>query len=270
MERFNTMVEQRHGQPGRLAGRVAIVTGAGQGLGRAYAVRLAQEGAHVLVADIDAASCEKVATSIVSDGGNALASHSDVTNAESVKQMVNRAASHLGGIDILVNNAGGSLYSRRPFEEFDEASWDHVMNVNLKGAWLCARACAGPMKKAGWGRIINISTTSVFRGEPQGLTPYITAKAGIVTLTRAVARELGPFNVTVNAIAPGWTPAPAPKQHQTAELMETMRQRFLKELALTRIETPDDLANAVVFLASEEASFITGQLINVDGGGSLH
>lgn len=258
------------GRPGRLAGRVAIVTGAGQGLGRAYALRLALEGAHVLVADIDPETSRTVAARIVAEGGKALSSQTDVTSAESVKHMVEQAIAGLGGVDILVTNAGGSLYARRPFEEFDEAAWDHVINVNLKGAWLCARACAGPMKAAGWGRIINISTTSVFRGEPVGLVPYITAKAGVVTLTRAMARELGPFNVTVNAIAPGWTPAPEPKKHQSPALMEAMRQRFLAELALKRIETPEDLANAVVFLASEEASFITGQTINVDGGWSLH
>lgn len=254
----------------RLEGRVAIVTGSGQGLGRAYALRLAREGTRVLVADLLMEKAEEVANEIVAEGGQAIPLYTDVTSGESVKEMADKAISDLGGLDILVTNAGCALYPATPFDEFEEAAWDHVINVNLKGAWLSARACVGYMKEAGRGRIINIATSSVFRGEPKGLVPYITSKGGVVGLTRAMSRELGTYNITVNAIAPGWTPVPTRKKVFDAAGLAAMNERFVAEQAIKRIEEPGDLANVVVFLASDEASFITGQLICVDGGWSLH
>lgn len=252
-----------------LQGRSAIVTGAGQGLGRVYALRLAQAGARVAVVDVLAEQAQAVTDEIEAAGGTAACFEADVTRSEQVTATVQRVVERWGSVEVLVNNAGGAFFPSRPFEEIAEEQWDHVLAVNLKGQWLCARAVAPPMKARGAGRIINITSTVVDRGYPAGISPYIAAKAGVVGLTRALAHELGPHNITVNAVAPGYTPVQTPKAVFTDDGRERVRQQMIDEQCLKRSETPDDLAGAIVFLASDAASFITGQVLNVDGGWAM-
>jgi 3-oxoacyl-[acyl-carrier protein] reductase len=252
-----------------LAGRRIAVTGAAQGLGRAYAVRLAREGARMAVVDVRGDLAEETAAEIRAAGGEAGAFTADVARADQVGAMVEAVTVRFGGVDVLVNNAGGAFYSTRPSEEFGEAEWDHVVDVNLKGQWLCARAVIPQMKERRRGKIINVTSTTVARGYPAGLSPYTAAKAGVIGLTRALAYELGPFEITVNAIAPGYTPVATPKSVHPGEAQERLRRRMIDEQCLKRSETPEDLAEAIVFLASDGSNFITGQVLNVDGGWAM-
>lgn len=263
------MAETGRSKQDRAVGRVAVVTGGGQGIGRAYALRLAREGASVVVADILPDAASEVVHRILEEGGNAVALSTDVANAESVQQMVASAIAVFGAIHILVNNAGGTMYPRTPFDEIDEDQWDHVVDVNLKGQWLCARACASPMKEAGWGRMVNISSSGIYRGGQVGTLPYVAAKAGVVGLTRALARELAPHYITVNAIAPGYVPVPNKRIFDEAGLKE-MAPRLIDEQVIKRHGTAEDLSNLMAFIVSDEAAWITGQVINVDGGWNFH
>ncbi|CAN5605400.1 SDR family oxidoreductase [soil metagenome] len=255
----------------RLLGRRIVVTGAAHGLGRAYAERFAVEGARVAVADRDAAGAEAAAARIRAAGvpGGAEPFAVDVADAEQVRSLVDDVLAAFGGVDVLVNNAGGALYPTAPFETVPPDHWDHVLAVNLKGPWLCACAVAPHMKAARGGTIINISSTTVTRGYPAGLAPYIAAKAGVVGLTRALAQELGPFGVTVNCIAPGYTRVEMAKNVHGAAAAEALQTRMVAEQCLKRPERPQDLLGAVVFLASAEAGFVTGQVLHVDGGWAL-
>jgi 3-oxoacyl-[acyl-carrier protein] reductase len=252
-----------------LDGRRILVTGAAQGLGRAYALRLAGEGATIAVLDLDGALAGGTVAEIREAGGVAEAFVADVAVADQVQAAVEAVTKQLGGVEVLINNAGGAFYSTRPSEQFSEAEWDHVLDVNLKGQWLCARAVIPQMKERRRGKIVNISSTVVARGYPAGLSPYIAAKAGVIGLTRALAYELGPFEITVNAIAPGYTPVPTPKTVHLGGAAERLRLQMIEEQCLKRSETPGDLADAVVFLASERSNFITGQVLNVDGGWAM-
>lgn len=240
-----------------LQGKVAIVTGAGRGMGRATAIALAQKGAMVIVNySRSEAQAREVVKAIEAAGSQALAVKADVSKATEVNSMVATTLDRFGRVDILVNNAG--IITRVPFMDLTEAMWDEVMAVNLKGSFLCAQAVARTMLKQKSGRIINFSSIGAVRGSGRAIH-YATSKAGIIGFTKALAAALAPY-VHVNAIAPGWIPT-----DMTAEYSEELKQKFLTNTPLHRAGRPEEIAETVVFLASE-ANFITGQLIMVDGG----
>jgi len=251
-----------------MAGRTVIITGAGQGLGRVYAQRLATLGANVALADIAGFAAQEVADEISASAspGTASAYSVDVAEEEQVERLVTEVVARFGKITALINNAGGALWPSGPFEAFTREQWTRVLDVNLTGQWLCSKAVVPHMKSAGYGKLVNVSSTMATRGYPVGLSPYIAAKAGVVGLTRALAQELGPFGITVNAIAPGYTPVPTRKVVHSDDAAARLRERMVAEQCLKRLETPTDLCGAVAFLVSPDSDFITGQVLNVDGG----
>lgn len=241
-----------------LSGRVAIVTGSGQGIGRAIALDLARRGAKVVTNDISGCCADDVLAEIRDLGGDGLAFTSNVTDAEQVNTMVNSVMDAFGQIDILVNNAGttrDNLIMRMSEDDFD-----FIQRTNLKSAWLCSKAVIRPMMKKRYGRIVNMSSASGIMGQA-GQTNYSASKAGLIGLTKALAREVASRGITVNAVAPGFV--------HTA-LIEKMPQDILNELTklipVGRHGTVDDIAFAVAFLVAEQASYITGQVLSVDGG----
>jgi len=251
-----------------LQGRIAIVTGGGQGLGRTYSWRLLQAGARVAIVDVVEDAAAAAAAELGKHGGadRTLWHACDVTNEAAVDAMVQRVTDTWAGPLILINNAGGAMLASRPVDDFSRAEWDHVLGVNLTGAWLCAKAVLPSMRVRGYGKIINVSSTMVSKGWPVGLAPYIAAKAGVVGLTRALARELGPDGVRVNAIAPGYVPVSTLKTVHKPEAAVALRERIASEQCLPRTQVPDDLCGPIEFLCSAESDFVTGQVINVDGG----
>ena len=242
----------------RLEGKVAIVTGGGIGLGRAYCKALAGEGARVVVADVQGEAAAAVAKEV-----KGTAVKVDVTSEKETQAMAARALEAHGRIDILVNNAG--MYSsipKRPFTEIPLDEWDRCMAVNVKGVMLCCRAVYPQMKKQKGGKIINISSGTVMGGSPMFLH-YVTSKAGVIGLTRALAREIGGDNINVNAITPGLTIA---DENQKKMLSEEYLAPRRNARSFKRDQYPEDLLGAVLFLASKDSDFITGQTLNVDGG----
>ena len=246
---------------GKLQGRVAIVTGAGQGIGRAIALALAREGAKVVVSDITDLIFE-VAKEVEALGSEALPVKCDVSNPNDVNNMVKATIEKFSRIDILVNNAG--IYPFKPFVEMTEQDWDKVLDINLKGTFNCTRAVVPKMIEQRYGKIINISSIAgSVVGFPQ-LAHYSASKAGIVGFTRALALEIAPYGVNVNAIAPGPIETPG-----TKVLGKETLESFQKMIPLGRMGKPEDIASLVVFLASDDSSFITGQCIVCDGGYTL-
>lgn len=242
-----------------LAGKVAIVTGAGSGLGACSARALSDEGALVVVADIDADKAQTVASSIRERGGKALAVRADVTDPQSVQALVADTVREFGAVHILVNNAGFTrdmLLTRMP-----EEAWDGVIDVTLKGAYLCTKAVMPHFMSQKWGRVINMSSRA-YLGNP-GQANYSAAKAGLLGFTRALALEEGRFNVTVNAIAPGIIDTEAVR---ALPHYEKIRSAAEKTTPIPRIGQATDVADAVLFLASERASYITGDVLHVTGG----
>jgi|UniRef100_A0A7V3UZ54 3-oxoacyl-[acyl-carrier protein] reductase len=241
-----------------LNGRVAIVTGAGSGIGRAIAHILAKAGAAVAVCDLIEQAAAQVAQEINQDGGQAKSYTVDVADSGRVNEVVSKIESELGGIHILVNNAGitrDNLLLRMSDEDFDR-----VLAVNLKGAFNLTRSCCRTMMKARWGRIINISSVIGQMGNA-GQANYAAAKAGLIGFTKSVAKELASRNITVNAIAPGFI-----LTAMTEKLDPKVQEQYLQVIPLKRAGTPEDVARLCLFLASEEAGYITGQVIRVDGG----
>lgn len=248
---------------GPLTGRVAIVTGAGQGLGRAFAGRLAADGARVVVADRNTAAADAVAAEI---GPPAIAVPVDVADPDSVTALAERVTDICGGVDVLVNNAAVfSTLMMRPFDQIDPAEWDQVMAVNVRGPFLCARAVAPVMRAAGYGKIVNISSATVWIGRPHYLH-YVTSKAALIGMTRALATELGPDGVTVNAVTPGATRTEIPRATVTPQ----QEQTIIAGQAIKRRQVPADLVGVVAFLAGPDSDFMTGQTVNVDGGAAFH
>jgi len=241
-----------------LSGRVAFVTGASQGIGQACAVKLATAGATVALAARTKEKLDEVAKEISAAGGKAEVFALDVADEEQIKSVFRSAIAQLGKVDILVNNAG--ITRDQLVMRMKRADWDSVINTNLTSAYLCIQQVVGSMLKQRWGRIINI--TSVFGQMGQaGQANYASSKAGLIGLTMAIAREVGSRNITCNAIAPGFI-----ETAMTSALGDEFRQNALKNIPLGRLGTVEDVANAVAFLASDEAAYITGHVLSVNGG----
>jgi 3-oxoacyl-[acyl-carrier protein] reductase len=240
--------------------RVVLVTGAAQGIGRAFARRFAELGWHVVVADIQDGRAAEVAAEL--GGGEHLATGIDVTDADSVAAAVEAAVARFGGIDVLINNAAiFSSIEMKPFEEITADEWRGVIDVNLTGTFLCSQAVAGVMRGRAGGSIVNVSSSTVLMGRPF-YAHYVSSKAGVIGFTRALARELGEAGITVNAIMPGSTETEVPRDSASP----SQAQEIVARQAIARRLQPDDIVGAAVFLASPEARLITGQSIVVDGG----
>jgi 3-oxoacyl-[acyl-carrier protein] reductase len=245
-----------------LAGRVAIITGAGQGLGRAFAKAFAAAGAVAVIAEQRAERGEAVAAEITQAGGQARAIRTDVADPVSLEQMVSVVQDAYGRIDILINNAAiFSTLEMRPFEQIPLAEWEQVLRVNVTGPFLCCRAVLPLMRRAKWGRIINMASGAVTLGRPNYLH-YITSKAALEGMTRSMARELGPDGITVNAILPGATFTEIERKTVTPE----QKAKIIGLQCIPRAEVPEDLVGTVLFLASDASAFLSGQSLTVDGG----
>lgn len=239
-------------------GKVAVITGASRGIGRSIALALAAEGAKIVAVDVDQASTEAMVAEVRQLGVEAIAVVGNVTVAADTEKMIDAAVAAFGRVDILVNNAGitrdGLLLRMK------EEDWDAVLNVNLKGAFLCTRAVAKVMTKQRFGRIINIASVVGQMGNV-GQANYCASKAGLMGLTKSNARELAKRNITVNAVAPGFIATA-----MTDALPEKVRDELTAQIPLERLGTPEDIANAVVFLAAERSGYVTGQVLAVNGG----
>jgi len=240
-------------------GKSVVVTGGGRGIGRAIALAFGREGANVAIAVArDLAAAEAVAHEIEALGQKAIARRADVSQWEAAQQLIQEAIAAFGQVDILVNNAGvtrDDLLLR-----LDEEKWDSVLDVNLKGTYHCTRAALRPMLRQRWGRVINITSVLGLVGSA-GQANYCASKAGVIGFTRAVAREVGSRGITVNAIAPGYI-----QTQMTEAIADDARTELLKRIPLGRLGEPEDVAGAALFLASDAAAYITGQVLTVDGG----
>lgn len=247
-----------------LIDKVAIITGAGQGIGEAFALGFAREGAKVVVADINAANAEKVAAEIRKNKGAALAIHVDVSSESGTMAMAEKTIDAFGKIDILVNNAAiFSGLKLKPFNAWTVDEWDRIFAVNVKGMWLCSNAVVPRMAKQGKGKIVNVSSVTFQLGFTHFL-PYVATKGAVVAITRSLARELGDQGINVNSIAPGLTMSEATKKLTSEH--HGMVEAVVGNQCIKRCEEPKDLVGAAVFLSSEKADFITGQNLLVDGG----
>ena len=245
-----------------VSGRVVIITGAGQGIGRDYALAFAAAGARPVLAEINGDKLRDVVSEIEGGGGEAFAIETDVGSPDSVKAMVAETLKTYGQIDVLINNAAiFANIPRRKFYDIPYDEWNNVLHVNITGSYLCASAVVPAMRKAGQGRIINISSGTVPQGAP-GFLHYVTSKAAVVGMTRVMARELGDDKINVNAVMPGYTET----EIEHASMDDELRQFIHEKRILKRAETPEDLIGIVMFLASPASSFITGQSIACCGG----
>jgi 3-oxoacyl-[acyl-carrier protein] reductase len=249
---------------GKLDGRVAIVTGAGRGIGAAEAIKLAQEGANVAVLDLSAEAGQDTVMAIRDVGQKAIAVACDVSSSKQVGAAFEEVANHFGRIDILVNNAG--LLRDNLLFKMSEDDWDKVIDVHLKGSFLCSQAVQQYMVEQEYGKII--MTSSIVALGNKGQVNYSAAKAGLQAMARTLALELGRFNINVNAVAPGWIETEMTKEaaERVGITMEDMKERFAKNIPLRRFGRPEDVANVVAFLVSDEASYISGETIYVAGG----
>ena len=253
----------------RLKGKVAIVTGGARGLGRAFSLRLAGEGARIVVMNIvfsdkDLEDMKETVSLIEEAGGEAQFFEGDVTSEEDCRTMAQKTADAYGKIDILINNA--AIYDglvRKPFDEISLDEWDRVMGVNVKGAFIATRGVFPFMKEQAYGKIVNLCSETAFTGS-HGFVHYVASKGGILALTRSLAVELGPHNICINAVAPGFTDTEASRSLADVKKYDTTKT------PLKRLGTPEDITGAALFLASPESDFITGQTVVVDGGRYMH
>lgn len=242
-----------------LVDKVALVTGAGRGIGKAIAIALAREGAKVIVNDVDIQIAETVVGEIKSLGRESLAIQADVSDSKEVNQMIDLTIKKFGRFDILINNA--AIIKRGSIEELKEDDWDRVIDVNLKGTFNCMKAVVGIMKKQKYGKIVNISSIAGKIGDLASALCYGASKAGMICLAKSLARELAPYNINVNVVAPH-----AIKTDMSKEWSEEKRKNIIANIPLGRMGEPEDIAEAVVFLVSDKAKFITGEVLDVNGG----
>lgn len=252
----------------RLKDKVAIITGAAHGIGKAYARRFAEEGAHVVIADIDDEGGEATAKAIIDSGGSAWARSTDVRSLANVEGLMQETAKKYGHIDILLNNA--AIYVTQQLwkgavEDLALDEWDRVLEVNLKGVFLCSKAAIPIMKQQRSGKIINIASGTFFSGSGD-MPHYTTAKGGVVALSRVMARQLGEWGINVNCMTPGSTMS----EESISEEVRKRREGGVDKRAFRRIETPADIVGTALFLASSDSDFITGQLLVVEGGGIMY
>jgi 3-oxoacyl-[acyl-carrier protein] reductase len=252
----------------RLKDKVAIITGAAHGIGKAYARRFTEEGAHVVIADIDGTAGAAVAKALLDSGGSAWARRTDVRSFADVQALTEETVRRFGRIDVLLNNAAIYVTEKLwkgPVEELAIDEWDRVMEVNLKGVFLCSKAVIPIMKQQKSGKIINIASGTFFSGSGD-MPHYTTAKGGVVALTRVMARQLGDWGINVNCMTPGSTMS----EESVSDEVLKRREGSTAKRAFRRIETPADIVGTALFLASSDSDFVTGQLLVVEGGGIMH
>jgi 3-oxoacyl-[acyl-carrier protein] reductase len=246
-------------QMGRLENKVAIVTGGGRGLGKAFCLRMADEGAKVVVVDILEQEAQQTAAEIGVKGGSAVSIKVDVTDEVGTLRMAEETIKKFGRIDALVNNAAYYYgIARKPFYEISSEEWDRAMSVNVKGTWLCCKAVFPQMKKQMKGKIINLSSDTVF-APTKGMIHYVVSKAAIIGVTRVLAGELGQYGICVNAVAPGFTDTPASRTIGSVEKFD------VSSIPLGRVGLPEDIVGSVIFFASDDSDFISGQTMIIDG-----
>ena len=252
----------------RLQNKVTVITGAGHGIGKAYAQRFATEGAQVVIADIDDRAGQSVAAALSESGLSAWARTTDVRDYKSIEGLVHETVERFGRIDVLLNNAAIYVTEKLwkgPVEELALDEWDRVMEVNLKGVFLCCRAVIPVMKTQKSGKIINIASGTFFGGTGN-MPHYTTSKGGVVALTRVMARQLGPWGINVNCLTPGSTMS----EELVTDEVRRRRESSVRGRAFNRIELPEDITGTALFLASSDSDFMTGQLLVVEGGGIMH
>lgn len=257
---------QGSAQTGRLAGRVALITGAASGIGSASALLFAREGARVVIADVQDEAGRATAAAIENQGGAALFVHADVSRAEAAKAMVDAALAHFGRLDILFNNAGVGKHI--PFDELTEAEWDRIVDINLRGVFLGCRYGVPALKRAGGGAILNTASQSGLQGHPNN-EAYCAAKAGVINFTRSLAKDLARHNIRVNAICPGGTDTPILRGYvPVGESDDYVARLVAPRTPFGRLARPEEIAAAALFLVSDEASFVSGVALPVDGAAS--
>ena len=242
-----------------LEGRVAIVTGAGRGIGRAIAVELAKAGCSLVICDVNKDGLDSLSLEISKLGRKVLSLRADVSKSSEVQKMFDDANAAFGRVDILVNNAG--VLRTTPVMDITEEEWDWILDVNLKGTFLCTKTALKGMIERRYGKIISLSSIDYLRGSSPNHLHYVSSKAAITGFTKTLAREVGQYGINVNAVAPGVI-----ETEMTKELLTRLRSQYLEDISLGRIGKPEDVAKAVVFLASDDSAYISGQTINVNGG----